>query len=83
MRIRKMLAGKPYQIANVLFGLTCLLSFIQVIFGLYMSTSLLIGVKNVEDYVKFVSIAVAWESFAIATDAIIMHVQIPWTLQLY
>ncbi|KAF8913550.1 hypothetical protein CPB85DRAFT_554714 [Mucidula mucida] len=71
-RIRKMLAGKPFQLGNVLFGFICTLSVIQVIFGLYMSTSLLIGVKSTEDYVKFVNIAVAWESFALATDAIIM-----------
>ncbi|KAF8913543.1 hypothetical protein CPB85DRAFT_1561106 [Mucidula mucida] len=71
-RIRKMLVGKPYHLADILFGFTVTLSVIQIIFGLYMSTSLLIGVKSTADYTKFVTIAVVWESFALATDAVIM-----------
>ncbi|KAF9030683.1 hypothetical protein BDZ89DRAFT_1112100 [Hymenopellis radicata] len=71
-RIRKMLQGKPFQLANVLFGFICMLSIIQAIFGLYMSVGLLIGVSSTADYVKYVKVAVAWESFALATDAIIM-----------
>lgn len=67
-----MLKGKPYRMGDVLFVCIMTLSLIQVIFGLYMSTSLLVGVKTTEEYKKFVSIAVAWESFALATDALIM-----------
>lgn len=71
-RIRKMLSGAPYRIGDVLYGLTSTLSLIQMFFGLYMSANLLIGVTTTEGYVKFVKIAVAWESFTIATDMIIM-----------
>ncbi len=71
-----MLVGKPYHLADILFGFTVTLSVIQIIFGLYMSTSLLIGVKSTADYTKFVTIAVVWESFALATDAVIMYVPI-------
>ncbi|KAJ7159991.1 hypothetical protein C8R43DRAFT_994052 [Mycena crocata] len=71
-RIRKMLAQAPYNIGNVVFGMTCLLGLIQAIFGLYMSSNLLIGVTTTAGYLKFVQIAVAWESFAIATDMTIM-----------
>ncbi|KAJ7241639.1 hypothetical protein C8J57DRAFT_1369022 [Mycena rebaudengoi] len=71
-RIRKLLSQAPYRLADLLFGLTATLCVIQMIFGLYMSANLLIGVTTTAGYVKFVKIAVAWESFAIATDGIIM-----------
>ncbi|KAJ7134016.1 hypothetical protein C8R43DRAFT_1022196 [Mycena crocata] len=71
-RIRKLLERAPYHLGNLLFGMTMTLAVIQGIFGLYMSSSLLIGVTTTAGYLKFVKIAVAWESFAIATDTTIM-----------
>ncbi|KAJ6586750.1 hypothetical protein B0H10DRAFT_2197946 [Mycena sp. CBHHK59/15] len=71
-RIRQMLSRAPYRLDDLLFGMTVTLCLIQMIFGLYMSINLLIGITTTAGYVKFVKIAVAWESFAIATDMTIM-----------
>jgi len=74
-RTRKMLGaglGKHKLIANGIFALTCILVLIEVILGLYMSAGLLIGVTTTAEYTKFVTVAVTWESFAIAADMTVM-----------
>lgn len=65
--------GKHKLIANGIFALTCILVLIEVILGLYMSAGLLIGVTTTAEYTKFVTVAVTWESFAIAADMTVMY----------
>lgn len=65
--------GKHTYIANGIFGLTCVLVLIEVVLGLYMSAGLLVGVTTTAEYTKFVTVAVTWESFAIAADMTVMY----------
>lgn len=71
-----MLALQHPYLANAIFAFTCTLGFVQVFMGLFMSGSLLAldasGSATTEGYTKFVPIAVAWESVAIATDMTVM-----------
>ncbi|KAJ3754461.1 hypothetical protein EV360DRAFT_73679 [Lentinula raphanica] len=75
-RTRKMLGRQHPILANVIFSFACVLGFVQVFMGLYMSGSLLAldasGSATTEGYLKFVPISVAWESLAIATDMTVM-----------
>ncbi|KAJ3861741.1 hypothetical protein EV359DRAFT_84033 [Lentinula novae-zelandiae] len=75
-RTRRMLALQHPYLANAIFAFTCTLGFVQVFMGLFMSGSLLAldasGSATTEGYTKFVPIAVAWESVAIATDMTVM-----------
>ncbi|KAE9392492.1 hypothetical protein BT96DRAFT_272838 [Gymnopus androsaceus JB14] len=74
-RTRKMLSkglGKHTLIAKGIFAFTCMLVLIEVILGLYMATGLLKGATTTAEYKEFVSVAVAWESFAIAADMTVM-----------
>ncbi|KAJ3916254.1 hypothetical protein F5877DRAFT_69209 [Lentinula edodes] len=77
-RTRRMLALQHPYLANAIFAFTCTLGFVQVFMGLFMSGSLLAldasGSATTEGYTKFVPIAVAWESVAIATDMTVILV---------
>ncbi|KAJ4496561.1 hypothetical protein C8R41DRAFT_261759 [Lentinula lateritia] len=72
-----MLALQHPYLANAIFAFTCTLGFVQVFMGLFMSGSLLAldasGSATTEGYTKFVPIAVAWESVAIATDMTVIR----------
>ncbi|KAE9404413.1 hypothetical protein BT96DRAFT_427767 [Gymnopus androsaceus JB14] len=71
-RTRKMLGRQHPLLANGLFALVTVLGIIQLVLGLYESFSLLITVKSTAQYAKFIPIAVAWESTAIAADMTVM-----------
>lgn len=72
-RTRKMLGRQHPILANGIFALVTVLGIIQLVMGLYESFSLLITVKTTAGYTKFVPIAVAWESVAIAADMTVMY----------